>query len=696
MTVMICYNVKLDAGRQNNVINIFSLGKKVVLTAKELKEYILNPDIKVKIAPILLIIGGLPNSHKSTALNCLVEKSGFSSTSAINEEDGIGFCDALAAQNPLKNSIIISSLAETIGYPSVMYAGLENIIRATDQKLDRIFPPIETPAMFTNPELNKHLCIVLKELYDHKRQIKDQYWHQIHTCGLALVNIWDLGLNKIPTYLLSRLAGSLHNSHIWLFLDLLRDADHLYEVPDIPDNRYDMSRNDKELIMRWGSRIRYLLRFAKIVKRIDHKKVCSIIASLTKPTEPAKLKEKVEKLKEEVTKVSKQLQLQHLIDDDLIHIFEACGDQDVTFLYNLFEMMIKTRLAQPTEVPLSFIFFRGMFYGKSQLYIKKEELQKIANELNLVSEQFEEFCKVFTSFGSIIDLSCSTKPTSSFEYVILKPTAFLNMFDKLFYYSGDDTLVTQHGLVSNKTAENIFGKDAPVFMSFLLALQMATKLSPNQVNIPFEGGYYVPNVCTSPPLKQCNPTSLHFVHDISISLPHFKVLFAAKFLQCYPMAQLDASSPPHINIARFCSSLGFSFGLVSIGDIIEFRFPNHHKELRQVCECIVEICHTIMEESTVKYNFAIMCSKSMTETVCKLQTDRHALPFMSCMRCSDSISKEDAANNIIAVFNSVLEKVSKIVIYILNLLSFKKPVPPNRILNGGKIIESLLLLLLLL
>ena len=608
----------------------------------------------MKIAPILLIIGGLPNSKKTTALNRLMKNGGFSSTLAINKKDSIGFCDALAAQNPIESKILISSLAQRIGYSSVMYAGLESIIRSTSQKLVdvAILPQLST--IFTNSDLNKHLRTVLIELYKKRLEVTPQDpWYQSYTCGLALVNIWDLGLNKVSTYLLPHLAGHLYNSHIWLFLDLLRDIDRLYEVPDIPDK----SHNDKELIMRWHSRIRYLLHFAKIAKRNDPKKVCSIIASLTEPKKPAELEKKVENLKEVMSKVSEQLQLQHLIDGDLIHIFEAYGDQDVTFLYNLFETMIKGQLAQPKEVPLSFVFLRGMFYTEDQLYIKKEKLQKIANELKLSEKQFEEFCKVFTSFGSIIDLSCSTKP-SSFEYVILKPTTFLNMFDKLFYYSGGDALVTQYGLVSNKTAEEIFKKDAPVFMSFLLALQMATKVSPNQVNIHFEGGYYVPNVCTSPPLLQCSPASLHLVHDMNISLSDFKVSFTTEYLRSYSTAQLDASLPPHINVTRFCSNSGPSFDLVYLGDIIEFQFPNHHEELHQVCEHIVEICHTIMEESTVKYNFAIMCLKSMTKTVCKLQTDRHALPFTSCMhKCSDSILKEDAAN--IDVFNSVLKEVSK-------------------------------------
>ena len=615
----------------------------------------LSSAMKVKVAPMLLINGGLPSSSKTTALKKLLEKAKLFS-SVLKEEDGIAFCDMLAARNLLENTIVYVPPVREKGYPTVMYAGVENMIRSIGKRLkDVVVFPSDNFSVFNNEDLDEHFKHVLHDLHKahHVKCRKFTEWDESHTCGLALINVWDLGLNKIPTYVLSHLAGHLYNSHVWLFLDLLRDADHLYKVPDIPDNRYDESRNDKELIMRWRSRIRYLLRFAKFASKKKKKKdergrqnVSNIVTSYTGSEE---IEGHMIKLKEAVDTVSKQLELQDLIDTEDIKAFHH---QSIEPLYQLFEKIIRDGLDNTDEIPLSFVFLRGMFYNKDQLYINKDELREISKELNINDKDFEWFCHLFTSFGSIIDVSL-IDPKSNL--IILKPVQFLNKFDKLFYYSPGGTIVTSHGLVSKAISEEIFGNDAHVFMPFLKSLRIATEISPEQVNISTEQcSYYVPNICTSPPLLQCNPTSLHLVHDMNISLSHFKVSFTAKFLNSYPEAQLNVTMTPYINYTRFCSpSTSLLFELIYLGDIIEFRFPPNLEDLGDICECIVRICHGIMNQSDILYDFAIMCSNDISQA-CKLQTRRHSLPLgeEDCTECS---CPHDSAS--VEIFNNVLKKV---------------------------------------
>ena len=626
------------------------------LSPQWLKKQMLSSAMKVKITPILLINGGLPNSSKTTALKKLLEKAKLSS-SVLKEKDGIAFCDMLAARNLPENKIVHVPKVRDKGYPTVMYAGVESMIRSLGKQLKKVtvFPSENFSAGFSNQDLNKHFVLVMNNLCKAHQAKRCEFteWDESHTCGIALINIWDLGLNKIPTYILSHLAGHLYSSYVWLFLDLLRDVDHLYEVPDIPNNQYDMSRNDKELIMRWRSRIRYLLRFAKLASKKDESGRQNVSNIVTSYTGSEEIEGHMIKLKEAVDTVSKQLELQDLIDTEDIKAFHH---QNIEPLYQLFEKIIRAGLDNTEDVPLSFIFLRGMFYDKG-LYIKKDELREISKELNIDDKDFEWFCRLFTSFGSIIDVSLID---STSNLIILKPVQFLNMFDDLFYYSPGGTTVTSHGLVSKAISEEIFGNDAHVFMSFLISLRIATEISQMQANIPTEpGSYYVPNVCTSPPLLQCSPSSLHLVHDMNISLSHFKVSFTAKFLNSYPEAQLNTTKTPHINITRFCSpSVSLIFELVYLGDIIEFRFPpDLRKEvLHNVCECIVRICHDIMDQSNILYDFAIMCSNDASQA-CKLQTCRHSLPLgeEDCKECS---CPHDSAS--VKIFNGVLKKVRPI------------------------------------
>ena len=640
----------------------------LVLSLKELKEKMLSPTITVKIMPMLLINGGLPGSSKTTALKKLLEKIGSLKLDS-KEKDGIAFCYMLAARNLYENKIVYVPRGRDKGYPTVMYAGVENMIRSSfgKQLKDATIFPSEKSSQFSSQDLNKHFMFVTTSLWDEIKRAKQcefSEWDQSHTCGIALINIWDIGLNKVPNYVLTLLAGHLYNSRVWMFLDLLRDADHLYEVPDIPDNQYDKLRNDKELIMRWRSRIQYFLHFAKLasIKTRSRHNVCNIIASYTGPKE---IKGHKSKLKEAVDTVSKQLKLQDLIDTDNIETFD---NADIEPLYDLFTKTIRAGLDTPINVPLSFIFLRSLFFEKDQLYIKKEELKEMSMELGIDDENFEDFCHLFTSFGSIIDVSLID---STSNLILLRPTNFLNMLDKLFYYSPGGTIVTSHGLVSKATSEEIFGNDAHVFMSFLESLPIAVGILPEQVNIPTEQcSYYVPNICTSPPLLQCSPTSLHLVHDMNVSLKHFQVLFTAKFLNSYPEAQLNVTMAPHVNITRFCSpSVSLLFELVYHGDIIEFQFPPNLDEglLCNICERIVIICHDIMDGRDILYHFAIMCPNDVTpHSSCKLQTSHHTFPFDETGEmCSSPKSHEDSAR--IKVFNDIVKKVCS---YIVRLSEF--------------------------
>lgn len=637
----------------NNHIIIFIGDKLFDVDSSWLRDKMLNSTIKVKVTPMLLINCGLPSSRKTTALKKLLQAA-----SDLKEKDGIGFCDVFAAPNLLDNKIVfMSQLQKTKGYSLVMYAGVENVARSSAKRI-RVQPSHFSG--FSNQDLNNHFTAIMKDLHKNnlKKQCEFTEWDQSHTCGLALINVWDLGLNKIPTYVLSHLAGHLYNSHVFMFLDLLRDVDHLYEVPDIPENRYDKSRNDRELIMRWRSRIRYFVRFAKLasMKYGNRKKVCSVIASYNGSTD---LEEKMKTLKDVVSTVSKQLGLQDLID---MENFEVFHNEDIDPLYNLLEKKVKDSLECHTEVPFSFLFLRSLFHKKDQLYIMKDELEVLSKELNMDNNKFQKFCHFFTSFGSIIDVSL-IDPCS--KLIILRPVSFLNELDKLFYYSSGDPLVTSHGFVSKATSEAIFNEkdeNAATFMAFLESIRMATKILPGQASID-QQGYYIPNVCNCLPLMQCSPTSLHLVHDMNISLSHFKVSFTANFLISYSMAQLHVSTTPiltpHINVTRFCSrSNDLLFELVYLGDIIEFRFPDLDKELLlEVCKHIIIKCHEIMNESDILYNFAIMCAKNQQRGSCKLHMERHALPFKDeCEECSAAMSREDVER--IQVFSSILTKVN--------------------------------------
>ena len=232
--------------------------------------------------------GGIALEKTKSPSSVLEEEGGIalekakSPSSVLEEEDGIAFCKILAARNLLENKIVYVPKVRDKGYPTIMYAGVENMIRMIGKRLKNVAVlPSDNFSGFSNQSLNEHFRLVMNDLHKANRAKHQEFieWDESHTCGLVPINIWDIGLNKVPNYVLSCLAGHLYNSHVWMFLDLLRDVDHLYEVPDIPNNRYDKSRNDKEVITRWRSRIRYFLRLAKLASKKDESSRQNVCAS---------------------------------------------------------------------------------------------------------------------------------------------------------------------------------------------------------------------------------------------------------------------------------------------------------------------------------------------------------------------------------------------------------------------------------
>ena len=138
-----------------------------VLHLKWLKEQMLSPAMKVKIMPMLLINGGLPGSSKTTALKKLLEKIGSPKLDS-KEKDGIAFCYMLAARNLCENKIAYVPRRRDKGYPTVMYAGVENMIRSSFGKRlkDATIFPSEKSSHFSSQDLNKHFMFVTTSLWD--------------------------------------------------------------------------------------------------------------------------------------------------------------------------------------------------------------------------------------------------------------------------------------------------------------------------------------------------------------------------------------------------------------------------------------------------------------------------------------------------------------------------------------------------
>ena len=641
------------------------------ITPSWLKDCILDEDIKAKTAPFLVCFAGLPDSKKSTALNQLMKHHFGLDIYNDNNERGIRKYNLAAVRRPPKNEIVYADakMYKPSEYVLVVESAIEYLLRVRGHTIKNASVLSGTKIHFNDKELNSHLISVFSNLTkltcknDSKETLS--IWSQSLASGISMINIWDIGLNKAVLYILPHLAGLLYNCWSWLFFDLMRDCPHLYDLPDIPPNRYDPSRNDKEVVMRWRARIHYLLRFAKLSQSNQNSSnVCKLFATYESELASSTISNDIEEFKKEADMVSTQMKVKNLVDTEVIEF--SFDKENSMMLKKLLDGIVHSQFQKQIDIPLSFIFLRSFFYVSSDDSINKEVLKQKASVLNIKDKSFEDFCELFTSFGSIIDVSLID---SSSSLIILKPADFLHKLDKLFYPSADvDPLVTKYGIVTMSTTTAVFGSDkANVVMSFLTSIGLAVKLPSGQFSIKLNDdyAYYIPNVCTAKPIQECDPTALHLLRDINIPMSHIKVKFTSFILKEHPCTMLELPEEPHINVTRFRAfpfdspnHQGVIFDLVYLGDAIEFRFPIPYDQscIEEICTLIITVCHKIMPLD-VKYNFAVMCSDDPNpEDIYKLRRNRHLLPDKElCEKCR---SKSRHVNDLLKIWNTVLSKVS--------------------------------------
>ena len=603
-----------------------------------------------------------PVNHLLHQLQC--ERFTFSESN----EQGVHFHETSAVSIPGDPAKQLT-YSKSFHYSTVIESAIKHQLYLTGKLITNIEFPVFNPNVFKEKELDSHFKSMIDEFYMNSKKHKHNLvWNQGLPSGIALINMWEIAHSKAAAYILPLLSGYLHNSYIWMLFDIMHDLPSLYKPP---------AKNEINGRMESQPRLHYLLRFAKLaVPKKDSKctKVCKLISCHEGvETVEKQQEEKAEQFKMDVDFLATQMGVNELIDIDDIHMLNS-DQKNLKIIKKAFDYIVNNSLDKPVVIPLSYIFLRSLYYNnKSLLYISKKELETKAKYLKLNNNNLSEFCFLFTSFGSIIDVSL-IDPSS--DTIILQPVKFFHEVDKLFHPKGDiDPLVSKYGIVTEQIASSIFRDFTNVILETLVSFGIAAKLSSSQVNytLPAPNGvvYYIPYASTSQRDYKCQPTALHLLRDVNRPMSHSKVAFISTFLNCCNSAMLELPDEPAGNITKFkvTSSNGMEvvFEFAYLPDAFEFRFPppyNQIKELKEISRNIIVVCNDIMKIDT-KYNFAVMCFADQDP---KLTTrrKRHLLP--NRMQCKECNSKGLHNNDLFKIWNTLIREVSVMLIIIISSL----------------------------
>ena len=618
----------------------------------DLKELVIS-DTEVTVARFLVLIQGLPHSGKSDVIQKFLEKF----PNAHFERSAKHFYQLAAVENAESGRLHIPTLAYSMTTLKDCYNvyTMKSAMRqvATGKNIKYMGRhKIKNFTEFSNKDLNAHF----QELFlDLEREEGSTWGSQ----GIAIFNIWNVDHSHAVYHFLPALHGLLYNSYSWLFFDLDRDSRALYKPREASPKESGADKN----LMKYRPRLHYLLRYAKLNLPAE-KKVCSLFATHDGQLAERERRELVQSIKPDLENAATQIGVKEVIDFDVIPIKTDDDETCIRLIAKKLDELVYEALKSTFTMPFSFIFLRSFYYRNDDIvYIKRKEMQIVADELQISKEEFDKFCKLFTSLGSIIDVSL-IDPAS--EYVILKPNLFIDEVDKIFHTN--DNMLANKGILTPSTAQNHFGSMdvAHVYTGILVSLKLAAKLSYENVEIdlPLDNKtdvFYLPDIRTTPPLADTTElrcSALQLLRGWNVPPDHLQTEFVTTFLSQNPHAKVCICDDTPTNVTKIeaidsSSQAKVKFDVVYFGYTFEFRAETSSKE---VFSHIIASCHELMKEhENVQYNFAILCSKnpSSTDTKYELTRERHLLPYNTlCDVCSNDKRYEDP---ILTVWNELLE-----------------------------------------
>ena len=448
--------------------------------------------------------------------------------------------------------------------------------------------------------------------------------------GIGLANVWNVNFDTEQTGIQSLFecfSILFTQKFIWLFINLERDIEMLHIPPE------DISPEMRAV--QWRPRIQCLLHTCLMSKRFKLGKnlVCQIFATYTQEhLTRVKLDNKIAKLKRECKNAAKQMGIQDVIDFKIVEV-------DLRNPKELLQSNMKSIFAQPErhcEIPISWLFLCGSFSNHRTFYMTITELKQKALVCNVPfagQDGMDEFCKFFTSFGSIIDLR-QIDQTS--QFIIVKPWEFFSLYNNLFI---SEKKRNSTGMINN------YGQQEAVVMDVLVSVGLAIKLSPVS--------YFVPSFRSGMVNSKCNPNAVRLIlgidsPDINMQIEVLKQLLNNDYyFNAYLDLKVDSESANCITVRTVDTSheeVGIQ--LISQGNVMEICYYGENKHKKEVveirCMKLVEIVKKItymksyLFKFTLQYQFAVRCEKDNFDPSLAFNAHRrqHILPCKSlCCDC---------------------------------------------------------------
>lgn len=256
------------------------------------------------------------------------------------------------------------------------------------------------------------------------------------------MKIWNIPLGTNALYFLRKFTGHLHHLHMWLFTDL----------PEAVEKNFVL-----------GTKLDYFLRLLKICDVNEGNQLTHQCQLFGRSSGEDSAKEK-KALESQIQSIAAKLNVNQ-------YLFEKSVDiTGLDFLSKLNALSTVKPDHNLITVPLAMLFLRGMLENELSMFMKRSQLIKLANKIGL--KDVDEFCKIFTSFGSIFDLGLIIP---QHDTVIIKPELFLAKINEICDCKEGSRDYIKQGIIKHSDTQTWFKlkNEGSTFMSVLCDVEMA-------------------------------------------------------------------------------------------------------------------------------------------------------------------------------------------------------------------------------
>ena len=452
----------------------------------------LKQTVKLK-SLVHVIISGLPSFGKSHILNHLFFNEDTKTQVTNEESDSVRETILTSDGHSWKWMQVSKSEADALAVGT----GISQAYAKEGHSPDFVIP--EESSMDTIPRIVKEKA----SQFNNFTSIKE----------LSMINVWDIGANKIPFDLLPLLLPRSKRLVVLSVVSLDSDAGDMH-------SHMHEGKNGQEVPREPYSKLDYLMAPPSIAR-------CGtvVVGTHTGKLPRDRLRARQRTVERLIRANAEEMGIGKTLYPRCIAV-DTSNQGDIVKIRNALEKVAVNNREYSVEVPLIWVCLHGNLVSECKSwYITKETLCHFAKQLGIINQQdVEKWLNVYSKCGSIIYFD---ETTLLHNYIILKPGIFFSKVQKL--YAGANE--AGHGRVHELANQLLQKEDSEFLLNIFEHLGLMVRA--DDISAGSSTGklmkYYMPSLCPeciTSPIAEALSSLFVILPRASLSPTHL-----AKFVQ---------------------------------------------------------------------------------------------------------------------------------------------------------------------